>query len=88
MRFLRSARAQVAREIGALRQDINKVRRAVTPTPARISHSLLILGAAVIVLSIAQWLPVLAGVIAGVFVIVYGLIFVDLDAGDARRRRR
>lgn len=74
-----------AREAGYLKEDVKKVRRAVTRS--RISHLLLIGGAVVIVYSIAQWLPVPAGIVAGVFTIVYGLIFVDLDAPEAPRRR-
>lgn len=75
-----------SREVRYIKKTLTKARAAITPP--RVAHSLIVGGAVVIVASITQWQPVVAGVIAGVFIAVYGLIFVDVDAEPRPKRRR
>lgn len=56
-------------------------------TPARRSWLAISVGAALVVLGIALWSVVIALIAAGIFLIVYGAVIVDLDAAPKRRRR-
>lgn len=76
-------RSTPAREAGYLKEDIGNVRAAITPS--RVAHMMLVAGGLVFVWSLAQWEIAVAGAAAGVLIVVYGLIFVDVDS-DARPR--
>ena len=57
-------------------------------TPSRRSAWSIFVGTLTVVYGIALWLPVLAIVLAGVALLVYGFVLVDLDGEAPVRRRR
>lgn len=79
-------KARIAREKTYLSEDVARARRAVTPS--RVSQTLLLAGALLVVWAVYQWVPLLAVVILGIALAAYGLLLVDVDGADLARRRR
>lgn len=77
----------LAREAGYVKEDISKIRAAVTP--ARRAAFAILVGVCLVVYAIAQWQPVVAGALGGIALVAYGLLAdVDVSEEGGRRRRR
>lgn len=75
----------LTREAGYLKEDLLNVRLAITP-PRRAAVAILV-GACLVVYAVAQWSPIVAGILGGVSLVAFGLLS-DVDAESPRRSRR
>jgi hypothetical protein len=82
-----TARKRLKRVISVIRRPIKVILSQITP--ARKTAVLLITGGFVLVYGISTWSFTWAAVIMGAELIVYSLLFIDVDtsATDQRRRR-
>lgn len=64
---------------------VRKRARALRRPTVRAGAST-IFGFGLIVYNLSLWSAVIAGILAGVLFVVYGLVFVDVDENSRRRR--
>jgi len=76
----------VARAKTATREIIARVVAAITP--ARRAAVAILVGVGLVVWGLALWSVTVAMITAGIALVVYGAVLVDLDASPVRRRRK